>query len=92
MLWDGIESWEQNEKEQVSWGTIWARYLARNEPWTVAKQYYGYKNFTRFVRPGYRIIASGDTQTLAAYDPGSQQLILVTCNDDASALAQLPMT
>jgi O-glycosyl hydrolase len=84
LLWDGIESWEQNEKEHGSWGTIWARYLDRNERWTVAKQYYGYKNFTRFIRPGCRIIASGDAQTLAAYDSSTQQLVLVTYNDGNS--------
>jgi O-glycosyl hydrolase len=50
----------------------------------VAKQYYGYKNFTRFIRPGCRIIAAGDAQTLAAYDSNTQQLVLVTYNDGNS--------
>jgi len=84
LLWDGIESWDQNEKENVSWGTIWARYLDPTETWTIAKQYYGYKNFTKFIRPGARIIASGDAQTLAAYDPASRQLVLVTYNNSNS--------
>jgi O-glycosyl hydrolase len=84
LLWDGIESWEQNEKENGSWGTIWARYLDPKQKWTVAKQYYGYKNFTRFIRPGYRIVASGDAQTLAAYDSASRRLILITYNDGRS--------
>lgn len=47
LLWDGIESWEQNEAESVSWGTIWARYLDGSQTWTVTKQYHAYKNFTR---------------------------------------------
>ena len=84
VLWDGIESWEVNEQQKVSWGAIWARYLSGNEEWTVAKQYYGYKNFTGFIRPGYRIIASGDSQTVAAYDAATRQLVLVTYNNATS--------
>ena len=36
VLWDGIESWEVNEQQKVSWGTIWATYLNGNETWTIA--------------------------------------------------------
>jgi hypothetical protein len=81
ILWDGIESWEQNNLEGVSWGTIWAYYLQPGETYTVAKQYYGYKNFTKFIRPGYKLIASGDAQSVVAYDPVSRQLVIVTYND-----------
>jgi len=85
ILWDGLESWEQNIQENVSWGLIWAKYLDSTEPYTVAKQYYGYGNFTKFIRPGYQIIASGDSHTVAAFDPVGQQLVLVAFNDTTTA-------
>ena len=85
LLWDGIESWDQNNAEGSSWGAIWAYYLNGSETYTVAKQYYGYKNFTQFIRPGYRIISGGDAQSLAAYDPVGKQLVIVTYNDASTS-------
>jgi len=85
LLWDGIESWEMNDKENTSWGLIWGKYNDPAQTYTVAKQYYGYGNFTKFIRPGYQLIESGDDQTLAAYDPAGQKLVLVAYNDGSSA-------
>ena len=75
--WDGIESWEENTSANMSWGLIWGKYLDGSQTYTVAKQYYGYGNFTKFIRPGYDIIASNDANTVAAYDPVSQRVVLV---------------
>jgi O-glycosyl hydrolase len=83
--WDGLESWEMNDKENVSWGLIWGKYLDPAETYTVAKQYYGYGNFTKFIRPGHRIVASGDDNTLAAFDPVGKKLVLVAVNDATTA-------
>jgi len=85
LLWDGLESREVNDTEGSSWGLIWAKYNDPAETYTVAKQYYGYGNFTKFIRPGYQLIESGDDQTLAAYDPAGQKLVLVAYNDGSSA-------
>ena len=80
--WDGLESWEENISANMSWGLIWAKYLdTQNETWTVAKQYYGYGNFTKFIRPGYKIIAANDASTVAAYDPVSGKVVLVVYNN-----------
>ncbi len=38
-------------------------------------------NYSRFIRPGYQIIGSGDPNALAAYDPPSGTLVIVTTND-----------
>lgn len=83
--WDGIESWEENREDNISWGLIWGNYLDPNQTYTVAKQFYGYGNFTKFIRPGYRLIESGDSQTLAAYDPVGKKVVLVAYNDSTSA-------
>ena len=85
ILWDGIESYEMNELEDTSWGLIWAKYLGTSEEYTVAKQYYGYGNFTKFIRPGYDIIASNDSSTVAAHDPATGKVVLVVHNDSASS-------
>ncbi len=45
------------------------------------KRYYAMANYSRFIRPGYQIIGSGDPNTLAAYEPSSGTLVLVTTND-----------
>jgi O-glycosyl hydrolase len=79
--WDGIESWEMNVRQNTSWGLIWGNYEDPNHTYTVAKQYYGYGNFSKFIRPGYQIIDSGDPQTLAAYDPVGRSVVLVAYND-----------
>jgi O-glycosyl hydrolase/riboflavin biosynthesis pyrimidine reductase len=86
IVWDGIESVEENAiASNPGWGLIWAEYLNDDETFTVAKQYYGYGNFTKFIRPGYRIIASGDPGTVAAFDPVSGRVVLVAYNNGGSA-------
>jgi O-glycosyl hydrolase len=45
------------------------------------KRYYAMANYSRFIRPGYQIIGSDDSNALAAYDPPSGTLVIVTTND-----------
>jgi len=71
--------------EDTSWGLIWAKYLDTSESYTVAKQYYGYGNFTKFIRPGYDIIASNDSHTTAAYNPASGKVVLVVYNNNTTS-------
>jgi hypothetical protein len=49
ILWDGIESWEENISQNTSWGAIRAKYQDPAQSYVVAKQYYGYGNFTKFI-------------------------------------------
>lgn len=65
------------------------------------KQYYAIAQYTRFIRPGFRIISAGGAfRTLAAYSSTSKRLVLVTTNGDnpgrneldLSAFAGLPHT
>ncbi len=48
----------------------------------VGKKYYGFGQFTRYIRPGYCIVRSG-TNTLAAYDPKSGDYVIVALNAKA---------
>lgn len=47
-------------------------------------KYYGFGQFTRYIRPGYTILASSDS-TLCAYDPDEQKAVIVAINDKADA-------
>ncbi|TCM99566.1 O-glycosyl hydrolase [Paenibacillus sp. BK033] len=48
--------------------------------YTVNKKYYVMGNYSKFIRPGYKIIGMSDANTLAAYDAASSKLVLVTTN------------
>lgn len=48
----------------------------------VNPKYYVLAQYSRHIRPGMRIIDSGDGSTVAAYDESAQRLVLVTFNGD----------
>lgn len=57
------------------------------------KQYYALAQYTRFIRPGFRIISSGGAyHTLAAYSSASRRLVLVTTNWDGVRANDLDLT
>lgn len=49
---------------------------------TITPLYYALGQFSRFIRPGARIIDTQDNNTLAAYDPTAHTLTLVAVNDN----------
>ena len=47
----------------------------------LTKKYYGYGQFTKYIRPGACIIGnSDDKNTLSVYDPKKQQAVIVAVN------------
>ena len=46
-----------------------------------AKSYYAVRQFSAFIRPGDRLLASGDDSTLAAYSAKDRRLTIVVQND-----------
>lgn len=68
-----------------NWGFIKANFEGSEESW-ITKQYYGMAHFTKFIKPEYRIIGSGDEKTLAAYNEVSGTLVLVSHNIDSGDL------
>jgi O-glycosyl hydrolase len=65
------------------------------------KQFYALAQYTRFIRPGFRIISAGGAyNTLAAYSSSAKRLVLVSTNWDAvtpndldlGAFAQIPLS
>jgi O-glycosyl hydrolase len=57
------------------------------------KQFYALAQYTRFIRPGFRIVSAGEARnTLAAYSYRSRRLVLVTTNWDAATQNDLDLT
>ncbi|WP_283655948.1 glycoside hydrolase [Paenibacillus sp. RC334] len=50
--------------------------------YTVNQKYYVMGNYSKFIRPGYKIIGMTDANTLAAYDASSGKLVLVITNSE----------
>ena len=45
----------------------------------LTQKYYAFGQFTRYIRPGYKII-SGSENSVAAYDPEGKKLVIVVTN------------
>jgi len=57
------------------------------------KQFYALAQYTRFIRPGFRIISAGGAyNTLAAYSPASKRLVLVSTNWDSPTSNDLDLS
>ena len=53
--------------------------------YTINEKYYVMGNYSKFVRPGYKIISIGNNQSLAAYSEANQQLVIVSTNNTYTA-------
>lgn len=82
--WQAIESEEEALNRNDNGGLIHATFTAGVQNYTVTKSFYGFGQFSRFIRPGYQIIASGDPNTVAAYHYPTSTLVLVTVNNTGS--------
>jgi O-glycosyl hydrolase len=63
------------------WGTAVANH--DTESIILTRKYYGFGQFTRYIRPGFTIIASS-ASSLAAYDRDNNRLVIVAINTSAS--------
>ncbi len=84
-----------------TWACMLSDFKAKDPTFELRPQYHAYRQFTRFVRPGCVMIASGDRDALAAFHPDTQQAVIVMLNDslqeqarvfDLSAFENLPQT
>jgi galactan endo-1,6-beta-galactosidase len=81
----------QPVEPQSGWGMLNAEYVDTDDQLdlsretrllTVNRKFYVYGQFTRFIRPGYRILAVDDSDSVAAYDPAQHRLVIVTVTGD----------
>lgn len=52
-----------------------------NKQILLTKKYYAFGQLSRYIRPGYRILANTDRGILAAYSEEEQKLVIVAVND-----------
>lgn len=80
IYWQAVE----DEGANNNWGFIHADFVHQEE-YEQTKQYYAMLNFSRFIRPGSRIIITPTDQSIAAYDEGTKRLTIVVQNNQEQA-------
>ena len=76
---------------QPDWGVV--RFDPNGGAPVPRKQYFALAQYSRFIRPGFRIISAGGAyNTLAAYSAASKRLVLVTTNGDEPGENDLDLT
>ncbi|WP_455362509.1 RICIN domain-containing protein [Streptomyces sp. SYSU K21746] len=83
VLWQAVEDYENMTpgREDSNWGLIQTDFTpadAATEPLRKNKKYWAMANYSRFVRPGARIMNTDDPQTLAAVRPGGGVVVVHT--------------
>lgn len=85
---NGWTYWQAVEPVSLSgagWGLLWADYSINGDLTAVRKQYHAMRQFTSYIRPGADILNTTDTETVAAYNSGSDTSVLVFTNDETTA-------
>ncbi|KAF0400256.1 O-Glycosyl hydrolase [Gigaspora margarita] len=69
-----------NGNDGNDYGLIGADFSNSTIPLDIRLSFYGFAQYTKFIRPGYQIISSNDDDTLAAQDANNKTLVLVCTN------------
>ncbi|MET9433258.1 RICIN domain-containing protein [Streptomyces sp. NPDC006551] len=85
VLWQAVEDYENMtpDHENSNWGLIQTDFTpadAATEPIRKNKKYWAMAQYSRFVRPGARVVNTDDSHTLAALRPGGQGAVVVHTN------------
>ncbi|TCM99568.1 O-glycosyl hydrolase [Paenibacillus sp. BK033] len=76
VYWQAVE----DESAQNNWGFIHSDFRHGENRYEITKQYYAMAQFSKFIRPGNRILCPDDRDSIAAYDAASKQLTVVVHN------------
>jgi O-glycosyl hydrolase len=83
VYWQAVD-----DSSAPGWGLI---YSNLNHPtdysYTINEKYYVMANYSKFIRPGYKLIFCDDGQSLAAYSQATGTLVIVTTNNTSSDAA-----
>lgn len=80
VYWQAVE----NERMQLNWGCLHADYQEKEEYW-ITKQYHVLAQFTRFIRPGARILCTDNPDLLCAWNEKHKSVAIVALNDTESS-------
>lgn len=81
VMWQAVEDEGIQQEYDITWGAIHADMAGDTHTFTKTKQFDYFRQYTSFIRPGARIIGTGDAQVVAAYDPDAGRLSLVALNN-----------
>ncbi|MCM3626637.1 hypothetical protein M3194_04565 [Paenibacillus glycanilyticus] len=76
VYWQAVE----DESAQNNWGFIHSDFSHGDSQYEMTKQYYAMAQFSKFIRPGSRILFTDDPNSVAAYDSASRLLTVVAHN------------
>lgn len=76
VYWQAVE----DEGAQNNWGFVHADF-SQGDDYELTKQFYAMANFSKFIRPGSRIIPTDHEHSVAAYDLDKKCLTIVTRNE-----------
>ncbi|MDS0524253.1 Ig-like domain-containing protein [Clostridium sp. SHJSY1] len=80
-IWQVVDDEDKDVAGNSNWGLIHAHWSGDNvEKYYLTKQYYAMAHFSKFIKPGYKIIDSNNSNVVAAYDSESKNLVLVSRN------------
>jgi O-glycosyl hydrolase len=85
VIWQAVDGPIDGGNINDLWGLVWADYSPNgNGQLTFPKRYYAMGNYSKFIRPGYKMIQNTDPNTFTAYDAGSGRLVIVATNPSSS--------
>lgn len=68
-----------------SWGLVFNRLDGRDSSYRLTRKFHVMAQFSRFIRPGSRIVEADDGDSLAGYDSTRRELVIVMVNDRPDA-------
>ena len=83
MYWQAVED---SSRGAGYWGLIQSPLDGSTPTMALQKQFYMLGQYSKFIKPGALIIDGGNGKTVAAFDPATSKLVLVTYNDTAETL------
>jgi O-glycosyl hydrolase len=84
VLWQAVENEQYCVWWKYNYGLLHGDFMHGTEAIQVTRKYHAMAQFTRFVRPGYRMIGVLAEDTVAFLDPRGSRLVLVTANASAA--------
>jgi len=74
--------WQLAADASPTWGLIVGEYSSLQNPISRAISYYVRAQFSRYLKPGYRIIFSSAQNSIAALSPDEKELVLIVSNKE----------
>ena len=94
--------WQPVEPDvpEYGWGLINANYIDTRDKSSsektpllrINRKFFVYGQFTRYLRPGYRLIGIEDPNSIAGYDTASHKLVIVKVTGDAPQTVKLDLS